>query len=46
MDIIIGAGATGLAYASFTSNDYLILEADSEIGGYCKTICRDGFVWD
>ena len=30
MDIIIGAGATGLAYASFTKNDYLIVEADSE----------------
>ena len=46
MDIIIGAGATGLAYASFTKNDYLIVEADSEIGGYCKTIKQDGFVWD
>ncbi len=46
MDIIIGAGATGLAYASFTKNDYLILEADNEAGGYCKTITRDGFVWD
>lgn len=46
MDIIIGAGATGLAYASFTTNPYIILEADNEIGGYCKTIKQDGFVWD
>ena len=46
MDVIIGAGATGLSYASFTNNDYCILEADSEIGGYCKTIKQDGFVWD
>lgn len=46
MDIIIGAGATGLAYASFTKNDYLVLDADTEAGGYCKTIFRDGFVWD
>lgn len=46
MDIIIGAGATGLAYASFTSNDYLIIESDSKIGGYCKTIKQDGFIWD
>ena len=45
MDVIIGAGATGLSYASFTNNDYCILEADSEIGGYCKTIKQDGFVW-
>ena len=46
MDIIIGAGATGLAYANFTQNDYLIFEADSAIGGYCKTIKQDGFIWD
>lgn len=46
MDIIIGAGATGLSYAAFSSNKCLILEADSEIGGYCKTVKQDGFVWD
>ena len=26
--------------------DYLVLEADREIGGYCKTVKKDGFVWD
>lgn len=46
MDLIIGAGATGLAYASFTSNPYLVVDADTEPGGYCKTIRRNGFVWD
>lgn len=46
MDIIIGAGATGLGYGLFSPNDYQIIEADSEIGGYCKTIKQDGFVWD
>lgn len=46
MDLIIGAGVTGLSYASFTENDYLIFDTDSEIGGYCKTIKRNGFVWD
>lgn len=46
MDLIIGAGVTGLSYANFTKNEYLILEIDSEIGGYCKTIKQDGFVWD
>jgi protoporphyrinogen oxidase len=45
--LIVGAGITGLATAAFLRDgDYLVLEADSEIGGYCKTIRRDGFVWD
>lgn len=46
MDIVIGAGATGLAYAAFCKNPYLIIEAESSPGGYCKTIKQDGFVWD
>ena len=45
--LIIGAGVTGLAAAGrLQSSDYLVLEADDEIGGYCKTTIRDGFVWD
>ena len=45
--LIVGAGVTGLATAAFSrEQDYLVLEADREIGGYCKTILRDGFVWD
>ena len=46
MDIIIGAGISGLSFANFSDKDYLILELDSEIGGYCKTIKQDGFTWD
>ncbi len=46
MDLIIGAGVSGLSYAGFTSNDYMIIERDSEIGGYCRTIKRGDFVWD
>jgi len=45
--LIIGGGASGLAYANFLDgDDYLVLEADSEFGGYCKTVVQDGFVWD
>ncbi|MFM2419290.1 MAG: hypothetical protein RL385_4013 [Pseudomonadota bacterium] len=45
--LIIGAGMSGLASAAFSpSDDYLVLEADNEIGGYCKTVKQDGFVWD
>ncbi|MDB4990950.1 MAG: hypothetical protein JWN04_6128 [Myxococcaceae bacterium] len=45
--LIIGAGMSGLATAAFLrDSDYLVLERDDEIGGYCKTIKQDGFVWD
>jgi protoporphyrinogen oxidase len=45
--LIIGAGMSGLASAAFSrDSDYLVLERDAEIGGYCKTVKQDGFVWD
>src|SRR5438067_5314355 len=48
--LIVGAGVTGLATAAALSEkrdeDYLVLEADASIGGYCKTVKKDGFVWD
>ena len=47
MDIIIGAGMSGLSYAAFCGhNDYQILEQSDKIGGYCKTTERNGYVWD
>ena len=46
MDLIIGAGISGLSYAAATSHDYRIIEAEGQIGGYCKTIYKEGFVWD
>jgi protoporphyrinogen oxidase len=45
--LIIGGGITGLSLASFLETDnYLIVDKDSEVGGYCKTTIRNGFVWD
>lgn len=46
MDLIIGAGVSGISYANFTKNDFQIIEKEQEIGGYCRTIKRNGFVWD
>ena len=46
MDVIIGAGVSGIAYAGFSENKCLLLEKDAEIGGYCKTIKWGDFVWD
>ncbi len=48
--LIVGAGITGLATAAALGesgdSDYLVLEGDAEIGGYCKTVKKAGFVWD
>ena len=46
MDLIIGAGVSGISYANFTNRDYSIIEKEKEAGGYCRTIKRNGFVWD
>ena len=41
--MIVGAGITGLATAAaLEDDDYLVLEGDEEIGGYCKTIKKEG----
>ena len=45
--LVIGAGITGLSTAAFVRDrDVLVLEADAEIGGYCKTVKKAGFTWD
>jgi protoporphyrinogen oxidase len=48
--LIVGAGVTGLATAATLSErgdqQYLVLEADREVGGWCKTVKKAGFVWD
>ncbi|MDN3384140.1 FAD-dependent oxidoreductase [Pseudoalteromonas sp. APC 3358] len=45
--LILGGGVSGLAFANFVnSEDYLIIEKEPELGGYCRTIYQDGFVWD
>ncbi|MBZ0119420.1 MAG: NAD(P)-binding protein [Sandaracinaceae bacterium] len=49
--LVAGAGMSGLAFADWIAkdalgSDYLVVEADGEPGGYCKTVVKDGFVWD
>lgn len=44
--LIAGAGISGLVFAKYVENNYLIVEKENEIGGYCKTIKRNGYVWD
>lgn len=44
--LIIGAGISGLTFANYIKNDYLILEKEAEVGGYCRTIRKGDFIWD
>jgi protoporphyrinogen oxidase len=54
--LVIGAGVSGLAFANWlraeatargaSSPSLVIVEAEAQPGGYCRTIVRDGFTWD
>ncbi len=45
--LLVGGGITNLAFAAALQDDDLILcEAENELGGYCRTVKKDGFVWD
>lgn len=46
MDLIIGAGVSGISYANFTKNDFWVIEKEKEVGGYCRTIKKSEYVWD
>ncbi|HEU0036363.1 MAG TPA: NAD(P)-binding protein [Kofleriaceae bacterium] len=48
---VIGAGVSGLGFANWYRElvpgaRVLVLEAEAEPGGYCRTVVQDGFVWD
>ena len=44
--LIIGAGVSGLSYAIFCTEDFLIVEKEPVAGGLCRTFYKDEFVWD
>ena len=44
--LIIGGGVSGLTFANYVKDDYLIIEKEKEVGGYCRTIKRGDFIWD
>ena len=45
--LIVGGGVSGLMFANLVPNrDYLVVEKEPELGGYCRTIYQDGFTWD
>ena len=45
--LIIGAGISGLTVANYLKDeDYIIVEKEKEIGGFCRTFREDNYVWD
>ncbi len=44
--LIVGGGISGLSAASLLRGDWLLLEREDELGGYCRTLRRNGFIWD
>lgn len=45
--LIVGGGISGLTFANYVKDeDYLILEKENEVGGYCRTIKKKDFIFD
>ncbi len=44
--LIIGGGISGLTFANYIDDSYLIVEKEKEVGGYCRTIKKGDFIWD
>ena len=49
--VVIGAGVSGLGFANWYREKHpranvIVLEREAEVGGYCRTVTQDGFVWD
>jgi protoporphyrinogen oxidase len=45
--LVVGAGVSGLAFTQALRNDDVVLvEASDDVGGYCRTVRHQGFVWD
>ena len=44
--LILGGGITGLSFANFYNDDYLLIEKEKEVGGFCRTTISGEYVWD
>lgn len=44
--VVIGAGPTGLSAAYNLGKDALLLEQNDTVGGWCRSVRRDGFTFD
>ncbi len=46
MNIIIGAGITGLSCGYFSKEPFIIFEKETAVGGLCRSIKENGFTFD
>ena len=46
IDIIIGAGITGLSYAYFSKRNFMVFEKEKQVGGLCKSVKDSSFTFD
>jgi len=44
--IVIGAGPTGLSAGYHLGEDSLIFESNATVGGWCRSVVKDGFTFD
>src|SRR5205814_1106052 len=44
--VVIGAGPTGLSAAYHLGPNSLLLERNGRVGGWCRSIQKDGFTFD
>jgi protoporphyrinogen oxidase len=46
MNVVVGAGLTGLSAAHHLGGDVLVLEKEATPGGLCRSVTQDGFTFD
>jgi protoporphyrinogen oxidase len=43
---VLGGGLCGLVVGAYSRHDCEVLEADSETGGHCRSLVKDGYTFD
>ena len=44
--LVVGAGPTGLSAAYHLGEDAMLVEANEQVGGWCRSVMHDGYTFD